>query len=138
MITTPLSVAEAERNRDAMAKTLYERLFLWLIRRCNEALFDYDPFRESECLFIGILDVFGFEAFKRNSFEQFCINFANERLQQVQSSTSTLYCTGCFESPFVCWFQEVLKPVFVRFWTSLSKVITLFEDTCGFHLTPKK
>lgn len=67
-----------------MAKSLYEEVFLWLIRKCNTALFVKGSKGEKNRRFVGVLDVFGFECFQRNSFEQFCINFANERLQQVK------------------------------------------------------
>ena len=63
---------------DALGKSIYGRLFSWLVERCNEKLVDDD----ATAAFIGILDIFGFESFKVNSFEQLCINYANERLQQ--------------------------------------------------------
>ena len=63
--------------RNAAAKALYGRLFEWLIRRMNEKLFVAHDAQS-----IGVLDIFGFESFDVNSFEQFCINFANEKLQQ--------------------------------------------------------
>ena len=64
--------------RDALAKALYARLFQWIVKRLNGYL-QPEPFN---ChLNIGILDIFGFENFEWNSFEQFCINLANEQLQ---------------------------------------------------------
>uniref|UniRef100_A0A6A7G5A7 Unconventional myosin n=1 Tax=Hirondellea gigas TaxID=1518452 RepID=A0A6A7G5A7_9CRUS len=88
MITSPLSVSQARRNCDGMAKSLYGELFLWLIRKCNAALFANRSAEEkTHQRFVGVLDVFGFECFQRNSFEQFCINFANERLQQIFSDS---------------------------------------------------
>jgi len=66
-------------NRDSMAKALYNGLFRWVVNRINQQ--SMRPETE-ETLWIGTLDVFGFEIFENNSFEQFCINFANERLQQ--------------------------------------------------------
>lgn len=68
-----------------MAKSLYEETFSFLIYKCNEALLS--SANEKDLDFIGILDVFGFEYFEKNSFEQFCINFANERLQQLFSDS---------------------------------------------------
>ncbi|KAF3961039.1 hypothetical protein CMV_014301 [Castanea mollissima] len=65
-------------SRDGLAKTIYSRLFDWLVEKINLSI-GQDP--SSKCL-IGILDIYGFESFKTNSFEQFCINFTNEKLQQ--------------------------------------------------------
>ena len=77
-ITVHLTLEQARDSRDALAKALYGRLFGWLVARCNDKLVD----DRAASAFIGILDIFGFEAFKVNSFEQLCINYANERLQQ--------------------------------------------------------
>ncbi|CAA3030678.1 myosin-9-like isoform X1 [Olea europaea subsp. europaea] len=65
-------------SRDGLAKTIYSRLFDWLVDKINNSI-GQDP--NSKCL-IGVLDIYGFESFKSNSFEQFCINFTNEKLQQ--------------------------------------------------------
>ncbi|XP_012831451.1 PREDICTED: myosin-11-like [Erythranthe guttata] len=65
-------------SRDGLAKTIYSRLFDWLVDKINNSI-GQDP--NSKCL-IGVLDIYGFESFKTNSFEQFCINFTNEKLQQ--------------------------------------------------------
>eukprot|EP00069_Balaena_mysticetus_P019881 bmy_02580T0 len=68
--------------RDSMAKSLYSALFDWIVLRINHALLNKKDMEESvSCLSIGVLDIFGFEDFERNSFEQFCINYANEQLQ---------------------------------------------------------
>ncbi|XP_024971311.1 myosin-11-like [Cynara cardunculus var. scolymus] len=71
----PLSAAV---SRDGLAKTIYSRLFDWLVEKINVSI---GQDRTSRCL-IGVLDIYGFESFKNNSFEQFCINFTNEKLQQ--------------------------------------------------------
>ncbi|XP_021814769.1 myosin-11 isoform X2 [Prunus avium] len=65
-------------SRDGLAKTIYSRLFDWLVDKINVSI-GQDP--SSKCL-IGVLDIYGFESFKTNSFEQFCINYTNEKLQQ--------------------------------------------------------
>lgn len=79
-ITRNNTVAEARAARDAMAKGLYGRLFDWMVNQINCLLcFSRSP--NYEPLAIGLLDIFGFENFPRNSFEQLCINIANEQIQ---------------------------------------------------------
>ncbi|KAK4492449.1 hypothetical protein RD792_003258 [Penstemon davidsonii] len=77
-ITKELDPEAATASRDALAKTVYSRLFDWLVDTINSSI-GQDP--NSKCL-IGVLDIYGFESFKTNSFEQFCINLTNEKLQQ--------------------------------------------------------
>ncbi|XP_056095324.1 unconventional myosin-IXb isoform X4 [Rhinichthys klamathensis goyatoka] len=78
----PYSHSEAITARDSMAKSLYSALFDWIVLRINHALLNKKDMEESvSCLSIGVLDIFGFEDFETNSFEQFCINYANEQLQ---------------------------------------------------------
>ncbi|NWW86089.1 MYO9B protein, partial [Rhynochetos jubatus] len=78
----PYSLNEAITARDSMAKSLYSALFDWIVLRINHALLNKRDMEESvTCLSIGVLDIFGFEDFETNSFEQFCINYANEQLQ---------------------------------------------------------
>ncbi|THU65874.1 hypothetical protein C4D60_Mb05t08230 [Musa balbisiana] len=78
VITKTLDPASAIVSRDGFAKTIYSRLFDWLVDKINVSI-GQDP--NSKHL-IGVLDIYGFESFKCNSFEQFCINFTNEKLQQ--------------------------------------------------------
>ncbi|XP_059391033.1 myosin-IIIa-like isoform X3 [Carassius carassius] len=76
------TVEKAIEVRDAMGKALYGRLFSWIVNRINSLLkLDSLSGEEDKGLNIGILDIFGFENFKRNSFEQLCINIANEQIQ---------------------------------------------------------
>ncbi|CAM8976689.1 unnamed protein product [Rhodiola kirilowii] len=77
-ITKWIDPAAAAVSRDALAKVVYSRLFDWLVNKLNSSI-GQDP--ESKNL-IGVLDIYGFESFKVNSFEQFCINLTNEKLQQ--------------------------------------------------------
>jgi len=74
-----LNERQAAVARDSLAKSLYEHIFQWLIRKCNRKLSSFSP----SSSFIGILDIFGFEIFENNSFEQLCINYANEKLQSL-------------------------------------------------------
>ncbi|KFV13425.1 Unconventional myosin-Vb, partial [Tauraco erythrolophus] len=75
----PLSRQQALDSRDALAKHMYGEVFRWMVSRVNCALRSL----EGHCTSIGILDIYGFEMFELNSFEQFCINYANEKLQQL-------------------------------------------------------
>uniref|UniRef100_A0A671X7H0 Myosin IXAb n=1 Tax=Sparus aurata TaxID=8175 RepID=A0A671X7H0_SPAAU len=81
-LIVPYKLAEAGTVRDSMAKSLYSALFDWIVFRTNHALLNNRDLEDkSKILSIGVLDIFGFEDYENNSFEQFCINFANERLQ---------------------------------------------------------
>ncbi|KAK2181262.1 hypothetical protein NP493_404g02041 [Ridgeia piscesae] len=75
------NMADAMATRDAMAKCLYGALFDWIVLQLNYSLLSKRDDREHKGNSIGVLDIFGFEDFARNSFEQFCINYANEHLQ---------------------------------------------------------
>jgi myosin-5 len=78
---TPLSQKQAMVVRDSIAKFVYSALFDWLVEITNDSL-AAEEIRANVHSFIGVLDIYGFEHFKKNSFEQFCINYANEKLQQ--------------------------------------------------------
>jgi len=75
----PLNPAQAGAVRDALAKGIYNNLFDWIIQRVNISLEARGTVAQS----IGILDIYGFEIFEHNSFEQLCINYVNEKLQQI-------------------------------------------------------
>ncbi|XP_046874270.1 unconventional myosin-VI-like [Hypomesus transpacificus] len=77
VIKVPLKVEQANNARDALAKAVYSCLFDHVVKRVNQCF----PFQTSSN-FIGVLDIAGFEYFEHNSFEQFCINYCNEKLQQ--------------------------------------------------------
>lgn len=84
-------ISQAETGRDAFAKAIYERLFDKVVQDVNRALMidhnanpNYQQTLHSrQCAVIGVLDIYGFEVLEQNSFEQFCINYCNERLQQL-------------------------------------------------------
>eukprot|EP00076_Gallus_gallus_P009046 XP_004938998.3 unconventional myosin-VIIa isoform X2 [Gallus gallus] len=82
-VSTPLSMEQALDVRDAFVKGIYGRLFVWIVEKINAAIYR-PPSQELKSVrrSIGLLDIFGFENFTVNSFEQLCINFANENLQQ--------------------------------------------------------
>lgn len=75
----PLNPVQATAVRDALSKALYFNLFDWIVTRVNQSL----KARGTVANNIGILDIYGFEIFERNSFEQLCINYVNEKLQQI-------------------------------------------------------
>ncbi|XP_052004978.1 unconventional myosin-Ib-like isoform X2 [Xyrauchen texanus] len=79
-VSTSLNVAQAYYARDALAKNLYSRLFSWLVNRINESIKAQTKARKKV---MGVLDIYGFEIFEDNSFEQFIINYCNEKLQQI-------------------------------------------------------
>ncbi|CAI4233127.1 unnamed protein product [Auanema sp. JU1783] len=75
-----LTAQQAVDTRDALVKGIYGRLFIYIVSRINDAIFK--PRSDGRRTSIGVLDIFGFECFENNSFEQLCINYANEALQQ--------------------------------------------------------
>uniref|UniRef100_A0A8C2D7C6 Myosin VIIBb n=1 Tax=Cyprinus carpio TaxID=7962 RepID=A0A8C2D7C6_CYPCA len=83
IVTKPLSSEQATSTRDTFAKAMYGRLFVWMFTKVNSAIHkpqtDEPSYTRKS---IGLLDIFGFENFPQNSFEQLCINYANEHLQQ--------------------------------------------------------
>tara|TARA_R110002003_G_scaffold95_6_gene7276 strand:+ start:17298 stop:21644 length:4347 start_codon:yes stop_codon:yes gene_type:complete len=80
-IVSNLTQQQAIVVRDSVAKFIYSSLFDWLVERTNESLATEQVLSHAHT-FIGVLDIYGFEHFAKNSFEQFCINYANEKLQQ--------------------------------------------------------
>ncbi|CDQ69478.1 unnamed protein product [Oncorhynchus mykiss] len=83
---SPLSFEQAVAARDALAKAVYGRAFTWLVVKINQSLaFKDDVYNSSKgsSSVIGLLDIYGFEVFQHNSFEQFCINYCNEKLHQL-------------------------------------------------------
>ncbi|XP_063149940.1 unconventional myosin-Ia-like isoform X2 [Candoia aspera] len=79
-VVTTLNVSQGYYVRDALAKNIYNRLFNWLINRINESIKVETTERKKV---MGVLDIYGFEIFQDNSFEQFIINYCNEKLQQI-------------------------------------------------------
>ncbi|XP_031596926.1 unconventional myosin-Vb isoform X2 [Oreochromis aureus] len=77
-----MSTKQATNARDALAKHIYARMFDWIVEHINLSL----QTSIKQHSFIGVLDIYGFETFEVNSFEQFCINYANEKLQQQFNS----------------------------------------------------
>uniref|UniRef100_A0A672UF03 Myosin VIIB n=1 Tax=Strigops habroptila TaxID=2489341 RepID=A0A672UF03_STRHB len=82
-VSRPLNIVQAADGRDAFVKGIYGRIFLWIVNKINSAIFSPTSQKAKGSRHsIGLLDIFGFENFGNNSFEQLCINIANEHLQQ--------------------------------------------------------
>uniref|UniRef100_A0A8C9SYC2 Myosin Ic, paralog b n=1 Tax=Scleropages formosus TaxID=113540 RepID=A0A8C9SYC2_SCLFO len=84
-LMSPLNSEQAASARDALSKAVYGRTFTWLVNKINLSLAykdDLYPLSKNASV-IGLLDIYGFEVFQQNSFEQFCINYCNEKLQQL-------------------------------------------------------
>ncbi|NWQ78989.1 MYO7B protein, partial [Columbina picui] len=82
-VSRPLNIIQAADGRDAFVKGIYGRIFLWIVNKINSAIFNPTSQKPKDGRqSIGLLDIFGFENFSNNSFEQLCINIANEHLQQ--------------------------------------------------------
>lgn len=80
VVNIPQNGDQSTQMRDALAKETYSRIFDLIVARINHTMY---PERFARGVSVGILDIYGFEIFKNNSFEQFCINYVNERLQQI-------------------------------------------------------
>uniref|UniRef100_A0A663EAZ5 Myosin VIIB n=1 Tax=Aquila chrysaetos chrysaetos TaxID=223781 RepID=A0A663EAZ5_AQUCH len=82
-VSRPLNIVQAADGRDAFVKGIYGQIFLWIVNKINSAIFNPTSQKPKDRRqSIGLLDIFGFENFSNNSFEQLCINIANEHLQQ--------------------------------------------------------
>ncbi|XP_075055512.1 unconventional myosin-Ia isoform X2 [Mixophyes fleayi] len=79
-VVTTLNASQGMYARDALAKNMYDRLFSWLVQRINESI-KVSEFQVKKVM--GVLDIYGFEILEENSFEQFIINYCNEKLQQI-------------------------------------------------------
>uniref|UniRef100_A0A8C5AUQ3 Myosin-10-like n=1 Tax=Gadus morhua TaxID=8049 RepID=A0A8C5AUQ3_GADMO len=109
--------APADFAMEALAKATYERLFRWLVHRINRAL---DRTKRQGASFIGILDIAGFEIFQLNSFEQLCINYTNERLQQLFNHTMFILEQEEYQREGIEWS-------FIDFGLDLQPCIDLIE-----------
>ena len=94
LIKSPMQKVDCEFARETLAKDLFEKLFIWLVKKLNFTIMPEEDMKshvdvaqvESTRFTIGLLDIFGFEILKINSLEQFCINYTNEKLQQLYIS----------------------------------------------------
>merc|ERR1719402_786638 len=114
------TVAKATDSVGAMAKGMFDRLFTFLVKKCNETLFTGMK-RHS---FIGVLDIAGFEIFDFNGFEQICINFCNEKLQQFFNHHMFVLEQEEYKKEEIQW-------TFIDFGMDLAACIELFEKPMG-------
>ena len=136
LLDVPQNMEHALTGRDALAKSLYARLFDYLVGRVNDALEEGKEEGGSldEEYIIGVLDIYGFEIFKTNGFEQFCINYVNEKLQQIfieltlKAEQQEYKREGIawkpityFDNKIVCKLVEGKKP---------PGVMLVLDDTC--------
>ncbi|XP_049899600.1 myosin-9-like [Epinephelus moara] len=112
---------QAEFAVEALAKASYERMFRWLVIRINKAL---DKTKRQGASFIGILDIAGFEIFELNSFEQLCINYTNEKLQQLFNHTMFILEQEEYQREGIEWS-------FIDFGLDLQPCIDLIEKSAG-------
>ncbi|XP_031778799.1 myosin heavy chain, muscle isoform X6 [Nasonia vitripennis] len=117
------------RNKDqvaysvgAMSKAMFDRLFKWLVKKCNETL----DTKQKRQHFIGVLDIAGFEIFDFNSFEQLCINFTNEKLQQFFNHHMFILEQEEYQREGIEW-------TFIDFGMDLQQTIDLIEKFNSFE-----
>lgn len=115
----PMNVEQAVAARDALAKHIYAELFNWIVNGINNSLQSQN---KPQC-FIGVLDIYGFETFEINSFEQFCINYANEKLQQQFNQ-------HVFKLEQEEYFKEEIEWTFIDFYDN-QPCIDLIETKLG-------
>ncbi|XP_026669743.1 unconventional myosin-Va isoform X2 [Ceratina calcarata] len=115
----PMNVEQAVGARDALAKHIYAELFNWIVAGINNSLQSQN---KPQC-FIGVLDIYGFETFEVNSFEQFCINYANEKLQQQFNQ-------HVFKLEQEEYFKEEIEWTFIDFYDN-QPCIDLIETKLG-------
>merc|ERR1719225_506320 len=120
-VTKAQSKEQVEFAVEAISKATYERLFKWICTRINKSL---DRTKRQGASFIGILDIAGFEIFDLNSFEQLCINYTNEKLQQLFNHTMFILEQEEYQREGIEW-------KFIDFGLDLQPTIDLIEKPMG-------
>ncbi|CAH8583032.1 unnamed protein product [Schistosoma turkestanicum] len=121
LVSKAQTKTQVEFAVEAISKSIYERLFLWLVARINKTL---DKTRRPGASFVGILDIAGFEIFQTNSFEQLCINYTNEKLQQLFNHTMFILEQDEYTREGIPW-------EFIDFGLDLQPTIDLIERPMG-------
>ncbi|GAA54503.1 myosin heavy chain [Clonorchis sinensis] len=121
LVSKAQTKAQVEFAVEAISKSIYERLFLWLVDRINKTL---DRTKRPGASFVGILDIAGFEIFQINSFEQLCINYTNEKLQQLFNHTMFVLEQDEYSREGIPWD-------FIDFGLDLQPTIDLIEKPLG-------
>ena len=130
-VTKAQTKEQVEFAIEAIAKATYERLFKWIVTRINRSL---DRTKRQGTSFIGILDIAGFEIFELNSFEQLCINYTNEKLQQLFNHTMFILEQEKYQREGIEW-------KFIDFGLDLQPTIDLIEKVgpvCCHRVHPLK
>merc|ERR1719210_1175806 len=120
-VTKAQTKEQVEFAVEALSKATYERLFKWIVTRINRSL---DRTKRQGASFIGILDIAGFEIFELNSFEQLCINYTNEKLQQLFNHTMFILEQEEYQREGIEW-------KFIDFGLDLQPTIDLIEKPMG-------
>ncbi|KAJ8318252.1 hypothetical protein KUTeg_003343 [Tegillarca granosa] len=120
-VTKAQTKEQVEFAVEAISKACYEKMFKWLVTRINKSL---DRTKRQGSSFIGILDIAGFEIFKMNSFEQLCINYTNEKLQQLFNHTMFILEQEEYQREGIEW-------KFIDFGLDLQPTIDLLEKPMG-------
>merc|ERR1711931_165165 len=120
MVVKAQNATQVKNSTDAIAKSIFGRMFDWLVMKCNGTL-DTKAKRQ---YFIGVLDIAGFEIFEFNTFEQLCINYTNERLQQFFNHHMFILEQEEYKREGIDW-------VFIDFGMDLEATINLIERPLG-------
>uniref|UniRef100_A0A0L8FJC4 Myosin motor domain-containing protein n=3 Tax=Octopus bimaculoides TaxID=37653 RepID=A0A0L8FJC4_OCTBM len=131
-LVTPFTIAQAQDARDAIAKALYCRLFTWLVERINQIV--YRSPRE-KVTSMALLDIFGFEDISLNSFEQLCINYANETLQSFFNECIFLMEQKEYKKERINWSQIDFpnnQELICLISSKPSGIFHILDDECNF------
>jgi myosin-5 len=122
-----LNVIEADGARDSASKAIYSKLFDWLVKRINNECLPKEA-EEHSTNFIGLLDIFGFERFDSNGFDQLCINYCNERLQQVFCESTFNKELALYKDEGISKLPEVVVPTNQKVLDHVGGLFKILQD----------